>query len=188
VILSPLLLSLLLSTAGRPLPVSELLVTLRNLALNMLLPIAVGQLARRRLQSAITSHKKAFGVASNALILVIVVLVFSRTAADPRFAELAPQLGWPALYVLASHLLLVGLSLVLAKALRLPDRDQVAVMFMAPQKTLALGAPLLTIFFGNQEVLGFALIPLLLYHPLQILVAGFLKGLPVVARAREQET
>ncbi|MFP4377011.1 MAG: bile acid:sodium symporter [Spirochaetales bacterium] len=185
VLISPLLLSILLSTSGRALPVSELLETLRDLSLTMLLPILIGQLARIRLKTWITTRKKTFGIVSNSLILVIVVLVFSRTAADPRFAELAPQLGWPALYIGISHLILVALAIMGAKLLRLPDKDQVAVMFMAPQKTLALGAPLLTIYFSGQSVAGFALLPLLIYHPLQILVAGFLKSLPLVRRAQE---
>jgi len=185
ILISPLLLSLLLSTSGRALPLTELLSTLRDLALNMLLPILLGQLLRIKLKHWVTKHKKKLGIASNSLILVIVVLVFSRTAADPRFTELARQLGWPALYIALSHLLLVALAILGAKLLRLPDEDQVAAMFMAPQKTLALGAPLLTIYFSGQSVAGFALLPLLIYHPLQILVAGILKALPLVRRTQK---
>jgi sodium/bile acid cotransporter 7 len=187
ILISPLLLSLLLSTSGRALPLSQLLATLRDLALNMLLPILLGQLLRIKLKAWVAEHKKKFGIASNSLILVIVVLVFSRTAADPRFAELAPQFGWPALYIALSHLVLVALAILGAKLLRLPDQDQVAAMFMAPQKTLALGAPLLTIYFSGQAVAGFALLPLLIYHPLQILVAGFLKALPLLRRTQKSD-
>ena len=59
----------------------------------------------------------------------------------------------------------------------------VTVLYAAPQKTLAMGAPLLTTYFaGDPETLGLALIPLLFYHPWQLLVAGMLKSSPLVRR------
>ena len=50
-------------------------------------------------------------------------------------------------------------------------------VFVAPQKTLAMGVPLLSTYFAAQpEVLGIAMIPLLFYHPWQLLTAGVAKG------------
>lgn len=172
IFVSPLLLSLLLSTSGRALPLEQLLATLRGLALNMLLPIALGQLARFRMADWATRRGKALGTVSNVLILVVVTFAFARTAADPEFARYAPELLWPLIYLAVAHLVLVALVALGSRLLRLERADRVAALFVAPQKTLALGAPLLTIFFEGQDILGVALLPLVFYHPWQLFIAG----------------
>jgi solute carrier family 10 (sodium/bile acid cotransporter), member 7 len=174
ILLSPLLLSLLLSSSGRALPADQLLSTLRGLALNMLLPIAVGQGLRFLAADWVRRRAGALGVGANGLILLIVVLAFARTAENPAFVNHARQLIWPGLYLMASHLVLTGLAWLSGALLRLGDAERIAVLFVAPQKTLAMGAPLLTIFFQGQDILGIALLPLLIYHPWQLLVAGLL--------------
>ena len=67
----------------------------------------------------------------------------------------------------------------------MPREDRVALLYVAPQKTLALGVPLLSIYFADQDLLGVVLLPLVFYHPFQILVAGLLRSLPFVRAATE---
>ncbi len=183
IFLSPLLLSLLLSSAGRGLPSDQLLSTLRGLAVNMLIPIVVGQVVRIKLREFADRHRRKFGVASNSLILLVVMLAFAKTAANPQFTRYATELPWVFGYLAGVHLTLVGLVMAATKLLKLPTPDRITAIFVAPQKTLALGAPLLTIYFSGQEILGVALLPLIFYHPFQLIIAGFLKGLPFVRSA-----
>lgn len=176
IFVSPLLLSLLLSSSGRALPISQLLDTLQSLALNMLVPIVVGQLARIWLREWATTNSKRLGVVSNALILLVVVFAFARTGANPDVAEYASDLIGPFFYLTGSHLILLALAYAGARLLRFEREDIITTLFVAPEKTLALGAPLLTIFFAGQEILGVALLPLVIYHPWQLFVAGILVG------------
>jgi sodium/bile acid cotransporter 7 len=176
IFISPLLLSLLLSGSGRALPAEQLLATLQGLALNMLLPIIVGQAIRFFAVDWVGRHARPLGTISNILILLIVVLAFARTAENPAFAGYAEQLVWPALYLMGSHLVLLGAAWFSGKLLGLGLRERIAVLFVAPQKTLAMGAPLLTLYFHGQDVLGIALLPLVIYHPWQLLIAGLLLG------------
>jgi predicted Na+-dependent transporter len=68
--------------------------------------------------------------------------------------------------------------------LRLDGADTIAAVFVAPQKTIAMGIPLLTTYFaGDPQTLALAIVPLLFYHPWQLLVAGLLKGAPFLKRA-----
>ena len=185
ILLSPLLLSLLLSSAGRGMPMDQLLSTLRGLALNMLVPIIIGQVVRIRLREFADRHRRKFGVASSSLILAVVVLAFARTASNPEFMRYVTELPWLFVYLAGAHLTLVTLVLVSTKVLKLSTPDRITAMFVAPQKTLAMGAPLLTIYFSGQEILGVALLPLIFYHPFQLLTAGFLKSLPFVRSAED---
>ena len=185
IIISPLLLSLLLSSSGRALPAEELLRTLQSLALNMLLPIIVGQALRAVASAWAKAHGKKLGVLSNLLILSIVLLSFVRIGADPRFIAAGADLLGPAVYVVVSHLILLSLAWAGARILKFEERDLITTLFVAPQKTLALGAPLLSIYFAGQDILGYALLPLIIYHTGQILIAGVLKGLPLMKRYAE---
>ena len=50
-------------------------------------------------------------------------------------------------------------------------------MTLHPQKTLAVGIPLLSTYFAHDpELLAVAILPLLFYHPWQLMIAGFIKS------------
>lgn len=181
VILSPLLLSLFLSTVGQGLPRDEVVKVLIGLCLKMLLPVAAGQGLRGLIKNWAVDRRKTLSSASSVLILSVVFFATARSAHHPALnGGLAPLL-LPMGYLAASHLLLVGLSYGGSRLLRLKAEDRISALFAAPQKTLAMGVPLLSLYFsGNAELLGIAILPLLFYHPFQLLVAGVLKGTPLV--------
>ena len=173
VFLSPIILSLMLRSAGGGLPISELTAVLGGLALKMLLPIAVGQFVRRYARDWIDGHKKPLSVTSNIFVLTILHFAFAKTAANPEIVQSIDELVLPFLYLAASHIILIGAAFGGAKILKFDRADRVTVLFAAPQKTLAMGVPLLSTFFGAESViLGPALLPLIFYHAWQLLVAG----------------
>jgi sodium/bile acid cotransporter 7 len=49
-------------------------------------------------------------------------------------------------------------------------------MFCGSKKTLASGVPLARLIFGAHPGLGMMLLPIMIYHPLQLLVCGVLAG------------
>ena len=100
VFLSPLLLSLLLQQTGRALPADELVRVLSSLVLRILLPVALGQVARAVLREWAQRHGKKIGVFMRAAILVIIWFSFSRPARDPQFAASLLRL-WPLFVYLA---------------------------------------------------------------------------------------
>jgi len=177
VFLSPLLLSALLRGAGRLIPASQLPAVLRDLALQVLIPIAAGQILRRKLRPAVERHRGTLTTLANILLLGVILFTFARSAGAPGFlAQLRGALGL-FLYLAASHLVLVALAWLGARALRFSPADVISVLFAAPQKTLALGVPLLATFFARSpEALGLVVVPVLFYHPWQLLVAGLLRS------------
>jgi len=181
VIVAPILLSIMLTGTEVSLPPGQLVSVLTSLGLRMLLPIVVGQIARQFLRDWITKRRKAFGIYSNASILIILLFTFSKAAGNPQFSEhlvaMLPVFGYLAL----SHLLLVTFALLGSRLFAFSRLNRAAVMYAAPQKTLALGAPLLAIYFASQpELLATAILPLLFYHPFQLLTAGILRSIPAL--------
>ena len=178
VLLSPLILSLMIQSAGGPLPVSELLGILRELSLKMLLPIAVGQLARRYAGNVEKKTGKALGMLSSVFILLIVFFAFSKTSGNAVFRENIGALIVPFAYLAVAHLVFLAASFLSARALHFERENIISVLFAAPQKTLAMGVPLIGTFFaGNPETMGIALLPLIFYHAWQLFVAGFIPRL-----------
>ena len=69
-----------------------------------------------------------------------------------------------------------GLVELLSRLLRFNRPDRIAASFCAPQKTLASGVPLAKVIFGAHPGLGLILLPIMVYHLLQLLVCGYLAG------------
>jgi sodium/bile acid cotransporter 7 len=177
VVLSPLLLSLLMRGGGDPIPASEILRILRSLGLQMLLPIACGQVLRRFFRAVAVKHKKRLSIASNTFILCILYFAFSKTARNPDFLANLRSLIGPFGYLAAAHLLLLSMAYGGARLFRFSRQNTITVLYAAPQKTLAVGVPLISTYFASTpEILGLALLPLVFYHAWQLLVAGFIRS------------
>jgi sodium/bile acid cotransporter 7 len=177
VLLSPLLLSLLMRGSGDPLPAAQVLKILRNLGLQMLIPIAFGQILRRMFQEIALKQKKRLSVASNIFILIILFFAFAKTAGNPGFIGKLRSLLGPFAYLAAAHLLLLTAAYAGARLFRFSRENRITVLYTAPQKTLAVGVPLISTYFATAPAaLGLALLPLVFYHAWQLLVAGFLKS------------
>ncbi len=186
VLVSPLLLSFALKGAHQALPSSEVVRILLNLGLTILVPFAVGQLIRLLFARRFASrHRAELGEVSNSLILLIIFFAFGRSAGGGLFQDSALNLLLPFSYLALSHLLLVLASCAGARLIGLSAENRVAALFVAPQKTVAMGLPLLSAYFASRpHILAVAILPLLFYHAFQLLVAGLVRGSPLLARIR----
>jgi len=135
----------------------------------------VGQLLRWKLAPWADRNRKALGNASSALILFLVFAAFCNSAKAKFWAALGGGVMATAavgvVVVLFLAMVLVG---VLSRLLKLDRGDRIAAGFCAPQKTLASGIPLAKAIFGAHPGLSLILLPILLYHPLQLIVCGVL--------------
>ena len=181
VILSPLLLSLLMRGGGDALPTTEVLKILRNLSLQMLIPIACGQILRRFFRETALKQKKALSVACNIFILFILFFAFSKTARNPDFIGNLRFLLGPFAYLAVAHVVLLLIAYAGARLFRFSRENTISVLYTAPQKTLAVGVALISTYFAaTPEALGIVLLPLVFYHAWQLLVAGFIKSSKLV--------
>jgi sodium/bile acid cotransporter 7 len=66
------------------------------------------------------------------------------------------------------------LALLAARMMRLSPSDRIAALFCAPQKTLASGVPMANLIFSANPALGLILLPVMFYHPIQLMVGALL--------------
>jgi sodium/bile acid cotransporter 7 len=171
------------------LPASEVLRVLANLGLTILVPFVTGQAARLLFARRFASrHRAELGVLSNCLILGIIFFAFGKSAGSELFHESAARLLLPFTYVALSHLLLLAASYAGARLLGLNAGNRIAALFVAPQKTVAMGLPLLSAYFASTpDILAPVILPLLFYHAFQLLVAGLVMASPLMAGIRRGE-
>ena len=61
-----------------------------------------------------------------------------------------------------------------ARLLGMPRGDRIASVFCGSKKTLASGVPMAHLIFGANPAIGLILLPIMIYHPLQLLAGGML--------------
>lgn len=181
VFLTPLWVLLLFSVADAQLPpVSSIF---GKLFLIIILPLLLGQLLRpvwwerSALKPLLQGH---FRTLSNSCILFIVFAAFCDSVHAKSWA------GIPASSLLVCALAVILFILITSISVwassswfRFSPAQRVAVFYCGSQKTLAAGVPMATAIFAQSADLpafniGLFLLPLLLLHPLQLILAGIL--------------
>ncbi len=165
---------ILFAAAGDLPPVGPMLA---NLSLLILLPTLLGQALRPVAKRALPCLKPAFKPLSNAIICFAVFAAF----ADSFHNAVWERTGWTAAaFSLAGVLLLLGAVSFLvrrsARGLFASAETGIAAFFCGSQKSIATGVPMAAVIFsgGMAAELSLILLPLLFYHPLQLILASFL--------------
>lgn len=145
---------------------------LLKVVLILLVPFMLGQTAQGRLSGWVKENRQLTIWFDRASIAIAVYVAFSG-AVEQQFWELVEPAGWVwllgavALFLVAGHLgawLLGGL-------LRLDRPNRVSMLFAGGQKSIAMGAPLASVLF-TPAVAGVVLLPILLYHLAQLVLAA----------------
>ncbi len=177
VLLTPALVTLLLSDSitANATPTQTGANIVFELAKVIILPLFVGQILRVKMGDWAARHKRRIGLTSSSLILFIVFAAFC----DASQAEIWTAHGWRMpLQAGVGAVVVFGTATVIVRALirfaGLSTGDAVAAEFCAVQKTLASGVPMAGVIFGGDARTGLILLPLLIYHPLQLAIHGAL--------------
>jgi sodium/bile acid cotransporter 7 len=177
IFISPLLLTLFLKGSGNPLPMEELIHIFQHLVIKMIIPFAIGQGLHIGFKKFAVTYKSVFGIISSSFVLVIIFFGVARSAGNDSLQSYGTQLFLPFVYLAVSHIILLSLAFMGARVIGLNRENTISTLYAAPQKTLAMGIPLLSTYFANRpEMLGIAILPILFYHPWQLFIAGLIKN------------
>lgn len=170
----PLVTTFFVSQVGEStLPLAGLM---QSIALMLLLPFLIGQLMRPLLKNWAGRNKKVFTKLSNLIIYYMIFVAFAQSFHNEIWADFGPSLMvitcTTVVFLIIFH---TGLSYQLGKLFGMNREDRITLVFCGSQKTLATGLPMAGILFIDSGLkMGFILLPLMLYHPLQIIFGGFL--------------
>lgn len=182
VFITPLLIQLFMGFEGVQL---DLMDSVTSIAKLLLVPMIVGQLLRPYLVSFVDRHKSVVNKVDKYVILLIVYNAFCDSVVNGVWSEFSVGL-------LATSIAICVVTLVImvhliqwgARRVKFALPDEVAAVFCGTKKTLAAGIPMAKVIFGADPTLGMILLPIMLYHPIQIFYCAVLAN----RYARQSET
>ncbi|KAG7163368.1 Sodium/bile acid cotransporter 7-like 1 [Homarus americanus] len=172
--LTPLSLRLWLGISAS-IPVTS---TIVQLALTVLVPLTIGHLIRRTgYHRVLMPPGSPLGTLGQWMLLLIIYSTFCDMFRSAELEAVLPRVASAVLIVLfmqctllyvtwwISHRWLVGWF---------SRGDTLAIMFCSTHKSLTLGLPILRILVSEVSALGELALPLLVHHPLQMVLGGSL--------------
>jgi solute carrier family 10 (sodium/bile acid cotransporter), member 7 len=169
ILLTPLLAGLLLSAHG-----GFSARGVGDIVMQLLLPFAAGQLARPWIGAWVAGHKRLLSVVDRGSILLVVYVAFSEGVTHGIWHQL-DALHFAVLLLLDAALLAAVLLTTngAGRLLGLDRADRITVVFCGSKKSLASGLPMASVLFAGQS-LGLVVLPLMLFHQLQLMVCAAL--------------
>ena len=170
VFLTRLLVSILLATHGG-LPL--ILAGIMKIVLELFLPLIAGHLARPLLGTWVERHRQLLAITDRGTVLLVVYIAFSASVVEGLW-QLLPLSALAALLGITAIMLAIALagSTWLSRRLGFNRKDEIAIVFCASKKSLASGVPMAKILFAGNPALGLIVLPVLLYHQIQLMACA----------------
>lgn len=151
-----------------------------SLARLLILPLIVGQVVRQFMRALAGRIAEATKMVSSGIIVFIVHAAFAQSVSSGLLDELSLGLFLGVAIGIVTVLLVTSVLIWWSASWLLSERSQrIAAFFCASQKSLASGLPLASsILLAAPGVVdpAMVLIPLICFHPLQLVFAGLLSA------------
>ena len=146
--------------------------TIRSLLIQLVLPFIVGQLLHRWLGSFLGRNRQIISRFDRGAILLVVYTAFSAGMRADMWSKMS---GWEllALVVICCVMLAVVLAatMSISRALGFAWPDRAAIIFAGSKKSMASGLPMAQVMFPG-AVVGILVVPLMLFHQIQLIVCA----------------
>ena len=172
IVLTPLWVAAVLGAAGETRPLGPVI---WDLVRWLLLPLAAGQALRPWWGAWLAARKAKIGYVDRGVILFLVYTSFCDSFQEGVWSRQGP--GALALVVALSLAVLaamLGAASAVARLAGLAREDRIALVFCGSKKSLAAGVPMAKLIFGAHPALGMILLPLMVYHTVQLVAGGML--------------
>lgn len=171
VLLTPLWMGWFAGTTGDSLPLGQVIL---DLTYWLLLPLAAGQISRRWLAAWAHRNKSRINTFDKLTILLLAYTSFC----DSFVNGVWTGNGSIALWTLLGSLVLFWTVMLttgwVCDLLKFPTEQRIAAVFCGSKKTLASGIPMAQLMFASHQGIAMILLPIMVYHPLQLVICGAL--------------
>ena len=147
--LTPLWMGLFVSDLQTDFDFTEIYI---KLIVQIIIPVIIGLLLHRFFGSFVQKHKSKITLFDKSIILLIIYKSFSESFKKNIFSTVS------------------YLTKLVSRKLQLNTEDQITAQFCGTKKSLVHGTVFSKILFGNMASIGIILLPLMLFHAIQILI------------------
>ena len=145
-----------------------------SVAMQILVPFLLGQIARRWISAWIDRHKAKILLTDRATILLAVFSAFSASARDGIWQRFdLRELGGVTFICLALLALALWFTYLTGKAAGLPRGDRIVLQFCGTKKSLVQGVPMARVLFPGPAA-GVVLLPIMIFHQLQLMACAWI--------------
>lgn len=144
---------------------------LLKLFLQIILPLIIGLFLQRFLGRLAKKYNKQLGLFDKSIIILIVYSSFSQSFSSNIFGSVSATgiLQLFSFVIILFFIVYYGLGL-LTKKLGFKTEDRITAKFCGTKKSLVHGSVMVSIIFGNTENIGLILLPVMVYHTLQLIL------------------
>jgi len=170
VFVTPLWMGLYLSASSGDFDMGQIM---GKLVLQVLLPVALGIVLHRFWGSFAESHKKRLRIFDQVIILIIVYTSFSESFARNMFSDFsAGDILLLGIAMLGLFFLVYGLLHLISRLLGFSHENRITAIFCGSKKSLVHGTVMSKVLFPDANMVGIILLPIMLYHALQLLASS----------------
>lgn len=172
IFITPVWMSLYLDQNDGTIDLTSVIVTL---CLQVLLPVILGLLLHRKLGTWVDKYKAVLRNFDQFIILLIVFTAFSESFLGNMFDDFSGnEILLLAVGMLLFFILMTLIISGIARALKFTTEDTITVVFCGSKKSLVQGAVMGRVLFPDPVMFGIVLLPLMLYHALQLMAGSAL--------------
>jgi sodium/bile acid cotransporter 7 len=169
VFLTPLIAGFLLASHGLDISARSVV----GIVVQLLLPFVVGQLLRPWIGAYLTRHPRALKSVDYGSVLILVYAAFSHGVVDGIWHQIgAGDLFKVALVDIALLATVMAILIFGSRQLGFSRADEIAIVFCGSKKSLVNGVPIASLLFAGH--VGLVVIPLMLFHQIQLMVCASL--------------
>lgn len=173
VFITPILMGLVLSSSGGA--GVEMGPVILKLMLQVLAPVLLGISLHSKFGGFAERHRQKLKSFDQTVILLIVYTSFSKSFATNMFSGLSVgDLLLLGAGLLGFFFLVFILISLVSRLMGFSREDRIAVVFCGSKKSLVHGTVMSKVIFSNAGVVGMVLLPLMLYHALQLIAASMI--------------
>jgi len=174
IIATPLWMSIFMASSSQ----FEFGAVVQKLVIQIILPLIVGLFLQRFMGDLARKNSKKISYFDKLVIVLIVYASFSGAFSSSLFSTVGIEdlLKLTTMVIILFFVVYFGLVLI-SKWMNLPTEDEITTKFCGTKKSLVHGSVMVKVIFGNSTSNALYLLPIMLYHILQLLViAVFAEG------------
>ncbi|MDI2090472.1 bile acid:sodium symporter family protein [Commensalibacter oyaizuii] len=159
-----------------------------DIVYQLLLPFIIGQLLQPWIGDWALRNKRLLSFSDRGSILVVVYSAFSEAVNMGLWHKLdVEQLVYVLCIDTVLLFLVLGITALISKVLGFSLADRISIVFCGSKKTLASGVPIANVLFPTSAV-GVIVLPLMIFHQIQLFVVTILARYCAKLRDKEDET
>jgi len=170
VVATPIWVGLFIASATGDFDATDIFI---KLILQVLVPVIIGISLNSRFGAIAEKYKKQLKYFDQGVILTIIYTSFCKSFSEHLFEDFtALELAGLALGMMVLFFVVFVFIGLLSRFFGFSDEDRITVLFCGSKKSLVHGTVMSKVLFQHSTISGIVLLPLMLYHALQLIAAS----------------